>query len=109
MQSNFRTHFGRGRYNATWRENCAGRRHALRSVRAARKEIGTKHCDGAATEEVNAGQRGWKTQKPLTGRAKCVCGRSGAEVTKLGMGGTQARMNKQYIQANLWRPPWREP
>jgi hypothetical protein len=32
-------------------------------VRAARKEIGTKHCDGAATEEVNTGQRGWKHKK----------------------------------------------
>jgi hypothetical protein len=31
--------------------------------------------------------------------------RSGAEVTKLGVGGNQARMNKQY-SGQTWRPPW---
>jgi hypothetical protein len=48
----------------------------------------------------------WNTKKPLTWtREVRYAARSGAEVTKLGMGGNQARMNKQY-SGHSWRPPW---
>jgi len=88
MQSNFRAHFGRSLDYATWRENGAGRRQALR----------TKHCDGAPTEEVNAEQRGGKYKKaPDLVR---YATRPGAGVISLG--GNQARTNKQY-SGQSWR------
>jgi hypothetical protein len=49
--------------------------------------------------------REWNTKKPLTwSRVVRYAARSGAEVTKLGMGGNQARMNKQY-SGQSWRLP----
>ena len=63
MQSNFRAHFGRGRDYATWCENGARRRQALRTL----------HCDDAATEEVNAGQRGRVEYKKAPDLAAALC------------------------------------
>jgi hypothetical protein len=109
-----------------WR---AGGRHDLRfhHLACCRGRMGlVRAVIGARARELAAaarGQRGGRRKSAArVGAGPCTIGdtqkasdwprevryaaRSEAKVTKLGMGGNQARMNKQY-SGQSWRLPWR--